>query len=138
MTIDIQYEHGHAAWTWSKDKYMLLIHVYLHAAYSCPFCMFQYILHVPIHAACPCSCRMSMDTDCSMDMYIQCVQIHSAWTWSCSIDTSLQYGHGPAVNMDMHGLVPAACPCPCCISSSMMHVLICAVSPCPCCKPMSI
>jgi hypothetical protein len=131
MTIDIQHEHGHTAWTWtwSKDKYMLLIHVYLHAAYSCPFHMFQYIrmssqymLHDHVHPVCLWTWTAAWT--CT-DMYIvQCVQRHSAWTWSCSID--MQYGHGHAVNMDSMGLYMlhvqfhAAYPNMCCVSMPML------------------
>jgi hypothetical protein len=33
---------------------------------------------------------------------------------------------------------PAACPCPCCMSMSILQVHVYAASRCPCCKSMSI
>jgi hypothetical protein len=36
--------------TCSMDKYMLFVHVHVHASYLCPCCMTQYMLHLHVHA----------------------------------------------------------------------------------------
>jgi hypothetical protein len=62
MDMGMQHSHGLAVWTWACiiDKYMLFVHVHVHAEYPCPFCMTQYMLHVQVDAAYLSTCCMSM------------------------------------------------------------------------------
>jgi hypothetical protein len=73
MTLVMHHGSEHAAWTWrcSMDKNMLFVHVYVHAACSCPLRMLHVIvctcckhalpmLHAYVRAACPCRCPCCM------------------------------------------------------------------------------
>ncbi len=97
---------------------------------------------------------------CSMgDMDMQHGHGHAPWT--CSMDIGMQYGHGQLdmqhghghaewtwtcitdMKMDKYILnvqvdVRAACPCQCCMSTSVLHVHVRAACPCPCCKSKSV
>ncbi len=66
------------------------------------------------------------------------IDIHAAWTWTCSIDKNLD---------KQHVFFHSAFPCPYCISAPTLHVHaacpspycfhVYAASPCPCCLSMS-
>jgi hypothetical protein len=71
---------------------MSILHVHVHIAFPCLWCMSRSVLQIHVHAAVhvhdasPCPCYKSMSL-----LY---VHVHAAGTWTCSIDTDMQHGYG--------------------------------------------
>jgi hypothetical protein len=71
---------------------MPMLHVRVHAACTCPCCMFMsicmslFMLHVLVHDACPCSCCMSRYM---LHVHVGMrVHVRAAWIW-----TETRHGH---------------------------------------------
>ncbi len=49
-----------------------MVHVHVHGACACPWCMCMSMVHVHVHGACACPCFMSM-----LNIYVS-VHVHAA------------------------------------------------------------
>jgi hypothetical protein len=66
---------------------------------------------------------------------------HSAWPWICSLDGDMEKQHVLAhddVHVHAACHVYAACPCPCCMSKSLLHIQVHTACQYPCCMDLNM
>jgi hypothetical protein len=85
--------------------YKSKLHVNVHAACPCPWCMPISMLHVHVHGAFPFPCCMSMS--------MLHVHVHAACPCPCCMSMSMMHVHVQAVS-----------PCPCCMSMSLFKPFV--------------
>jgi hypothetical protein len=175
----------HAAWTcyaafpssYCVSMSMLRVHVHTTNQWpccmACPCCMSMYILfiyiyvydaydrvHAAWHAQPACLCLWSLSMPCCMFISMMNTDIGTdtyTRTWTCSMDVSMQHGHGHAawkwtrsINIDEQHIAYVSMlhfPCSYCklmsilhvrvhatyMSMSMLHFLVLSAFPCLCC-----
>jgi hypothetical protein len=90
------------------------VHVHVHGACPCPWCMFMSMVHVHVHGACPRPRCMSMSTSMLQSTSTQHVHNYGAYPCPCPGGMFMSMLH-VYVLIRVHG----ACPSPCCVCSCL-------------------